>query len=125
MNSRGNGAHGTDFVVGETIVPRDVMNECLERMEKQMEALTSILQGFKEGQWGNAEKSQAGNPNLLGTSAEPASNEQGYDEGVCHHNSQDDWIEEQLVGNQVGWIQGRKRLYECQAITWSGYNTKS
>lgn len=107
MNSRGNGARGINSGVGETIVPRGVMNEerermmneCLERMEKQMEALTGILQGFKEGQWGNAEKSQAGNPNLPGTSDGPASNEQGYDEGVRHHKSQDAWIEDQLVGN--------------------------
>lgn len=51
MNSRGNGARGIDSGVGETIVPRGVMNEerermmneCLERIEKQMEALIGIL----------------------------------------------------------------------------------
>lgn len=34
-----------------------MINEYLERMKKKMEALTGILQGFKKGQWGNAEKS--------------------------------------------------------------------
>lgn len=59
-----NGAHGAYSGVGETTVPHGVMNEerdrmvnkRLERMKKQMEAFTTILQGFKEGQWGNDEK---------------------------------------------------------------------
>lgn len=84
-----------------------MMNKCLERIEKQMEAFTTIFQGFKEGQWGNVEKFQIGNPNLPGISEWPAQNKQDYGEGTRRHNNQNVRVEDQLVGNQSGLNLGR------------------
>lgn len=108
MNLRGNKAHGTNSGVIEPIVSQDTTNEeretlmCeqIERIRKQIEALTAGLQELREGQRGVGATFQAENPDVSSPSNGVTQGEWSHDEKVRLRSDKSIWVEDQLGENK-------------------------
>ena len=123
MNLRGNKAHGIDSGVIEPTVSQDTTNEeretlmCeqIERIRKQMEALTDGLQELREGQRGVGAKFQVENPDVFGPSNGVTQGEWSHDKKVRLRSDKNIRVEDQLGENQSqlnteGGICARERV---------------
>lgn len=72
-----------------------MMYEWMERMEKQIETLATVLQEIREGQRGGGEMSQVQNPSVAGLVDGVAQDEQDPIKGIRDHGGQDDRVNDQ------------------------------